>query len=90
MYYKQYGRSQWPNCVRLELSSFVRTLGSWVRIAIKVRMSVCVYCVFVFFCVCVQILRRADPPSKESYRLCIGLRSCKISQGPTKGLYSPR
>jgi hypothetical protein len=37
--------------------------------------------------VCVQVaaLRWADPPSKESYRLCIGLRNCKSGQGPTKG-----
>jgi hypothetical protein len=31
---------------------------------------VCVYSVFVLFCVWVAALRRADPPSKESYRLC--------------------
>jgi hypothetical protein len=34
----------------------------------------CFYSVFVFFCVYVAALRRADPPSKESYRLCIGSR----------------
>jgi hypothetical protein len=40
------------------------------------------------FCVCVGLcaggaaLRRADPPSKESYRLCIGLKNLKSSQGP--------
>jgi hypothetical protein len=39
-------------------------------------MDVCVR----LFCVCVVLyvvaaLRRADPPSKESYRLCIGLRN---------------
>jgi hypothetical protein len=36
-------------------------------------MSVCVYSVFVLSCVKVVALRRAnmaDPPSKESYRLC--------------------
>jgi hypothetical protein len=31
---------------------------------------VCVYSVFVLSCVYVAALRRADPPSKESYRLC--------------------
>jgi hypothetical protein len=36
-------------------------------------MSVCVYSVLVLFCVEVETLRRVDPPSKESYRLCIGL-----------------
>jgi hypothetical protein len=34
-------------------------------------MSMCVYSVFVLFCVQVAALRRADPPSKESYRLCM-------------------
>jgi hypothetical protein len=33
-------------------------------------MSVCVYSVFVLFCMYVAALRWADPPSKESYRLC--------------------
>jgi hypothetical protein len=28
-----------------------------------------------FFCVKVAALRRADPPSKETYRLCIGLKT---------------
>jgi hypothetical protein len=48
-------------------------------------MSVCVYTVFLLSCVQVAALRRADPPSKESYRLCIGLRNWKSGQGPTKG-----
>jgi hypothetical protein len=34
-------------------------------------MDVWVYSVFVLFCVQVAALRRADPPSKESYQLCI-------------------
>jgi hypothetical protein len=33
-------------------------------------MSVCAFFLFVLFCVSVETLRRADPPSKESYRLC--------------------
>jgi hypothetical protein len=33
-------------------------------------MSVCVYSVFVLSCVYVAALRRADSPSKESYRVC--------------------
>jgi hypothetical protein len=33
-------------------------------------MSVCVYSVSVLSCVYVAALRRADPPSKESYCLC--------------------
>jgi hypothetical protein len=45
-------------------------------------VSVCVYSVFVLSCLQVAALRRADPPSKESYRLFIGLRNWKIGQGP--------
>jgi hypothetical protein len=45
-------------------------------------MSVCVYSVFVLFCVQVAALRRADPPSKGSYPLCIGLRNLKSGQDP--------
>jgi hypothetical protein len=47
-------------------------------------MDVCVfvYSVFVLFCVYVEALRWADPPSEESYRLCIGLRNWKSGQGP--------
>jgi hypothetical protein len=33
-------------------------------------MSLCGYFVFVLFYVQVEALRRADPPSKESYQLC--------------------
>jgi hypothetical protein len=49
-------------------------------------MDVCVR----LFCVCVVLcvgrgLARGDPPSKESYRLCIGSRNWKRGQGPTKG-----
>jgi hypothetical protein len=40
----------------------------------------CVYFVFVLFCVYVAALRRADPPSKESYRLCIGLINWKAAK----------
>jgi hypothetical protein len=32
-------------------------------------MSVCIYSLFVLSCVQVAALRRADPPSKESYWL---------------------
>jgi hypothetical protein len=33
-------------------------------------MSVCAFIVFVLPCVLVAAMWRADPPSKESYRLC--------------------
>jgi hypothetical protein len=66
--------SQWPRGLRHELSLLSRMLGFWVRIPLKAWTSVCVYSVFVLFFVWAAALRRADPPSKESYRLCICLR----------------
>jgi hypothetical protein len=43
--------SQWPRCLRREPSSPARTLGSWIRIPLEAWISVCVYSVFVLFCV---------------------------------------
>jgi hypothetical protein len=83
-------RSQWPRCLRYEQLSLFQTLVSWVRIPLKARMSVCIYSVFVLCCVYVAASRRVDSPSKESCRLCIGLRNWKSGQGPTKGLQSHR
>jgi hypothetical protein len=71
--------------VRHEPSSPARTLGSWIRISLEAWMSVCVYSVFVLFCVQVATLRRVDPPSREYYRLCMGLRNWKAAKTPTKG-----
>jgi hypothetical protein len=49
-------------------------------------MSVCVYSVFVLSCVQVAVLWRADPPSKESYRLWKDQETEKKNgQNPTKG-----
>jgi hypothetical protein len=83
--YNRTCRWRWPRGLRHELSSPARTLASWVRISLEAWMSVCVYSVFVLSCMYVAALRRADPPSKESYRMCIGLRNWKSGQGPTKG-----
>jgi hypothetical protein len=63
------GRSQWPRDIKHELSSPAQTLGSWVRNLLGAWMSVCVCSVFVLSFVGGAALRRADPPSKESYRL---------------------
>jgi hypothetical protein len=78
-------RSQWPRCLRRELSSLAQTLGKWVRIPLEAWMSVSVYSVFVLSCVYVAALRQADPPSKESYGLCKRSRNWKSGQGPRKG-----
>jgi hypothetical protein len=49
-------------------------------------MSVRVYSVFVLFCVQVAALRRADLPSKESYRLCKKIKKLKKRPRHNKGL----
>jgi hypothetical protein len=69
--------SQRPRGLRHEPSSPARTLGSCVRIPLKAWMSVCVYSVFVLFCMLVAALRRAHPQSKESYWLCIDYKTEK-------------
>jgi hypothetical protein len=43
-------------------------------------MSVCVYSVFVLLSVQVAALRRADPPSKDSYRLCKNQETEKVAE----------
>jgi hypothetical protein len=48
-------------------------------------VCVCVYSVFVLFCMQVEALRRPDPSSKESCQLCIRSRNWRSGQGPTKG-----
>jgi hypothetical protein len=81
-------RSQQPRGLRHELPSLARTLRSWVRIPLKAFMSVLCVSVFVF-CVQIEALRRADPPSKESYQLRIGSRNWKKKRPrPNKGLQS--
>jgi hypothetical protein len=42
---------QWLRSLRHEPSLPARTLGPWIRIQLKAWMSVCVYSVFVLFCV---------------------------------------
>jgi hypothetical protein len=79
-------RSQWPGGLRHELSSLPQTLRSWVRIPLEAWMFVCVYSILVLFCVQVAALRRADLPSKESYRLCKKIKKLKKRPRPKKGL----
>jgi hypothetical protein len=67
------------------LSSPARILGSWVRIPLEAWMSA-FFSVFVMSCVKVAALRRANPPSKESYGMCTRLRNWKKRPGPNRGL----
>jgi hypothetical protein len=46
------------------MTALSEALRSWVRIPLDVRMFVCFYSV-------VAASRQADPPSKQSYQLCI-------------------
>jgi hypothetical protein len=64
-YYSRYGlgRSQWPRGLRHEPFSPAPTLGHGCFCAFIL--------LFVLFCVQIAALRRADPPSKESYRLSV-------------------
>jgi hypothetical protein len=39
--------SQWPRCLKHEMSSLARTLGLCARTPFKAWMSLCVYSVFV-------------------------------------------
>jgi hypothetical protein len=41
---KRYGRSQWPRCLKHEMSSPAQTLGSWVRILLDEWMSSLILC----------------------------------------------
>jgi hypothetical protein len=83
-YMSSYRRSQWSWGQGVNCSS-AQTLGSWFPIPLKAWMFVWVYSVFVLSHVQVAAFRRADPPSKESYRLYKRLRNRKSGQGPTKG-----
>jgi hypothetical protein len=73
-------RSQWLRGLRHD--------QSWVMGSnpTRDRMTVCVYSVFVLFCVQVAVLRRADPPFKEPYRLFIGLRKCKAAKAQQRAV----
>jgi hypothetical protein len=73
-----------PRGLKHELSSPTQTLGSWFESHSR-HGCLCSFILFMLFCVQIEALRRADPPSKESYRLCIRLRNWKSSEGPTKG-----
>jgi hypothetical protein len=50
----------------------------------------CAFILALLFCVQAEVLQRADPPSRESYWLCMGLRNWKSGQDPTKWVQSHR
>jgi hypothetical protein len=50
-----------------------------------VDICVCLFCICVVLCVQVAALRLADPPSKESYRLCKRSRNWKAAKVQQKG-----
>jgi hypothetical protein len=79
--------SQWPHGLRHELSLPAQNTGIMDSNPTQgMDVCVCIYSVFVLFCVQVEALRRADPLSKECYRLCKKIKKLKkSSQGPTKG-----
>jgi hypothetical protein len=70
-------RSQWPRGLRSN-TGIVGSNPTW-------GMDVCVRLLCLCCPVLVAALWRADPPSKESYRLCKRSRNWKSGQGPTKG-----
>jgi hypothetical protein len=78
------GRAQCPRGLKHGPSSPAQTQASWVRILLEAWMSVCVYSMLVLSHAG-RALRMADPPSKESCRLCIGLRNWKSGRSPSKG-----
>jgi hypothetical protein len=58
------------------LTVFARSNAGIVRSNTTQGMDFCIVCVysaFVLFCVYVEALRLADPPSKGSYKVCRGL-----------------
>jgi hypothetical protein len=72
--------------LRHELSSSpAQTLGSRVGVPFEARMSVCFHSVFVWCCISVESLRRADPPCKDPITV-YRFKKLKKWPGPDKGL----
>jgi hypothetical protein len=80
-------RSQWPRCLRHELSSPARTLGSWF----ESHSSYWYLCVFILrFCcpVCTQRASDGLIPCLRSLTDYIKIKNWKSCQSLTKGLLS--
>jgi hypothetical protein len=81
------GRSQWHRNLKHELPPPAQTLGSWVRIPLKEWMSVCVYSMFVLFCVG-SGLATGWSPVQGVLLTVYRIKKLKSGQGPTKGCRS--
>jgi hypothetical protein len=80
---KERGRSQWPRCLRHELSSLAWAPWSWVRIQLKAWMSVlcvCFFCVYVVLCVGRGLVTGWSPVQGVLPTVC----NLKSGQGPAK------
>jgi hypothetical protein len=84
-FWKLNHRSQCPRGLSMNSFRPLKHWDRWFRIPLEALMFACVYSVFVFSFVQVATLRLADPPSKESCRLCKRSGNWKRSQGPKKG-----
>jgi hypothetical protein len=73
----------WPIPVAARSEAWtVRPIKHWNR-GFKTHLRhgcLCAFILFVLFCVHVAALQQADPPSKESYRLCKRSRTWKSAK----------
>jgi hypothetical protein len=68
--------SHFPSYIQHEPPSSAQALGSWIRIPPEAMMFGA-----LILCLCFPCFWLADPPSKESYQLCIGSSKSKSGQG---------
>jgi hypothetical protein len=66
----RWSRSQWSRGLRQEMSSPAQTLGSWGRIPIRTRISLCIYSVCVSYRPCDGLIPRPRSPTD-----CLRLRN---------------
>jgi hypothetical protein len=74
-------RSQWSRGLTHELSSLVRTLGSWVRISVEACVSMCIYSVCVVLATGWSLVQEVLP---TLYRI----NKLEKRSGSNKGLYN--
>jgi hypothetical protein len=84
--YATRNRSQWPHGLRHELSSLVRTLGSWVRIPLKAWMSVLCAFILCLCCSCVgRGLATGWSPVQGVLPIVYRIKKLKKCPSPNKG-----